>query len=268
MRSAKQYNAFDHTFVVLAYEESPYLDECISSVVSQSVRGGNVRIATSSPCRYIDEAAEKYGIAVSENPVKGGGLISDFAFAYDTAETPLVTIAHQDDIYCSDYLGEVLKAVNRKSRPLIAFTNYSEMRNGKTVSSNTLLRIKRLMNLPVLLFPSSSTVRRSVLRFGNPICCPSVLFCKDNIRGNPWSKNYRNDLDWETWIDLAPKKGDFVYCRKTLIQHRIHEDSGTSRFIADSTREREDREIIGRLWPEPTAKILAKAYSKAQNSNK
>ena len=60
MRSAKQYNAFDHTFVVLAYEESPYLDECISSVVSQSVRGGNVRIATSSPCRYIDEAAEKY----------------------------------------------------------------------------------------------------------------------------------------------------------------------------------------------------------------
>ena len=103
MRSAKQYNAFDHTFVVLAYEESPYLDECISSVVSQSVRGGNVRIATSSPCRYIDEAAEKYGIAVSENPVKGGGLISDFAFAYDTIA---ITKDMVESSYCKAFQTE------------------------------------------------------------------------------------------------------------------------------------------------------------------
>ena len=35
----KQYKAEDHTFVICAYKESPYLEDCIRSVLHQNVRG-------------------------------------------------------------------------------------------------------------------------------------------------------------------------------------------------------------------------------------
>ncbi len=41
-----------HTFVVLAYKESEYLEECIKSVLNQSLKT-NVVIATSTPNDYI-----------------------------------------------------------------------------------------------------------------------------------------------------------------------------------------------------------------------
>ena len=37
---------------------------------------------------------------------------------------------HQDDIYEPAFAKTVLEEVNRHSRPLIAFTDYGELRNG------------------------------------------------------------------------------------------------------------------------------------------
>lgn len=37
----------DHTFAVCAYRESPYLDECVESLLAQTVRT-NVIVATST----------------------------------------------------------------------------------------------------------------------------------------------------------------------------------------------------------------------------
>ena len=43
-----------HTFVVLAYKESTYLEDCINSVLNQSVKT-NVVIATSTPNEFINQ---------------------------------------------------------------------------------------------------------------------------------------------------------------------------------------------------------------------
>ena len=43
-----------HTFVVLAYKESKYLEECIKSVLNQKYRS-EVVIATSTPNKFIDK---------------------------------------------------------------------------------------------------------------------------------------------------------------------------------------------------------------------
>lgn len=47
-----------HTFVVLAYKESKYLEECIKSVLNQKYRS-EVVIATSTPNKFIDKIAEE-----------------------------------------------------------------------------------------------------------------------------------------------------------------------------------------------------------------
>ena len=86
-----------HTFVICAYKESPYLGECISSLLKQTVKS-RILIATSTPNEYITRTAAEYEIPVIVN--KGqGGIVQDWNFAYKQADTPYVTIAHQDDFY-------------------------------------------------------------------------------------------------------------------------------------------------------------------------
>jgi len=52
-----------HTFVVLAYKESPFLEDCIKSVMNQQYNS-DVVIATSTPNAFIDAIAKKYGLKV------------------------------------------------------------------------------------------------------------------------------------------------------------------------------------------------------------
>ena len=91
----------EHTFAVCAYKESPYLEECIESLKGQSVRS-NILIATSTPNEYIKNIAEKNNIPYFINEGEGG-ITQDWNFAYSSAESKYITIAHQDDIYEKDY---------------------------------------------------------------------------------------------------------------------------------------------------------------------
>lgn len=69
-----------HTFVVLAYKESEYLEDCIKSVLNQKYPS-KVVIATSTPNDYIKNIANKYSleILINQNPSQGIGYDFDFA---------------------------------------------------------------------------------------------------------------------------------------------------------------------------------------------
>ena len=47
-------------------------------------------------------------------------------------------------------------------------------------------------------------------------------------------------LDWYAWYKISEYKGRFVYVSDKLMCHRIHEESETSKTIADNTRSKED----------------------------
>ena len=49
---------------------------------------------------------------------------------------PIVTIAHQDDVYFEDYTRILLERANEAKRPIIFFTDYCEIREGKRVDEN------------------------------------------------------------------------------------------------------------------------------------
>ena len=98
-----------HTYVVLAYKESSYLEECIKSVLNQKYPS-KVVIATSTPNDYIQNMANKYSLEVMINPNPGKGIGYDFDFAVSCGKTKLTTIAHQDDIYDYDYSDKIVKA--------------------------------------------------------------------------------------------------------------------------------------------------------------
>lgn len=263
------YTSADHTFVICAYKESSYLEECIKSLEAQTVKS-NIIISTSTPCEYVDRIAEQHALPVYVN---GGdsGLGLDWNFGYGCVKTPIITIAHQDDVYEKEYCEKALECINNSKNPLIFFTDYSELRDGKIVHDNKLLKIKRLMLLPlrVRAFQKSRWIRRRVLSFGCPICCPSVTFFSPNLPKVIFDKTYLSDADWQAWEKFSKLKGDFLYFfKKPLMYHRVHEESTTSDIIGNNQRTKEDFEMYCKFWPEFIAKLLIKPYSKSQDSNK
>ena len=256
-----------HTFVICAYKESAYLEECIHSLLAQTVKS-EIIIATSTPNEFIKGVAEKYGFPLFVNDGKSS-IAYDWNFGYSQVKTPYLTLAHQDDVYLEGYAETALKALSGAKKPLLFFSDYWELRNGEPVYKNSLLRIKRLLLWPMRFrcFKNSRFVRRRCLSLGCSICCPSVSFAKDNLPNPVFEHGYRSNLDWQAWERLSKLKGAFLYSKKPLMMHRVHADSETSAVLQDNVRTKEDFEMFCKFWPKWIAKKLTAVYAKSEKSN-
>jgi len=256
-----------HTFVICAYKESPYLRECIESLKNQTYES-KIKLVTSTPNDYIAQLAEEYGLEVLVNPGEGG-ITQDWNWAYAQADTPYITIAHQDDIYFPDYTKRMIEHIDKAKQPLIYFTDYQELRNGKPCESNQLLRVKRLMLLPLRpkCFQHSKWIRRRILSMGSPICCPSVCYVRENLPDTIFENRFRSCEDWEAWEMLSKLKGSFVYDSQPMMYHRIHEESETSAIIGDNKRSEEEYIMFCKFWPRWFAKLIVRVYATGQKSN-
>lgn len=263
----KPYDKKSHTFAVCAYGESIYLEECITSLLAQTQRS-RILIATSTPNSHITALAEKYDLPIYVNTGEKG-LAGDWNFAYRCAETPLVTLAHQDDRYYENYAEDVLAVLNDCQHPLIAFTDYNELRDGQTIRTNRLLKIKRLMLLPMKLhaFWKSRFVRRRILSFGSAISCPTVTLVKENLPDFAFQNNMKSNIDWQAWEEISRRKGEFAYVSTPCMEHRIHQESTTSGLLEVNGRREEDLMIFRKFWPEWIAKIIEYFYQNSEKSN-
>ena len=255
----------DHSFIICAFRESPYLEQCILSLKNQLVPTA-AAISTSTPNEHIRSLAEKYGLEVFVNAGEKG-IAGDWNFALSCAKTPLVTLAHQDDIYLPEYTAEMLRGMNAVSAPLLFSSNYGEKRGEEEVYSNRLLNVKKLLRLPMRLFPGKKWARRMSLAFGDSICCPSVTYVSALMKRFPFEAGLKAGLDWQEWEKLSRLEGSFAYSNKPLMLHRIHAESETSRVIENTGRSSEDLEMFRRFWPEPVAKALSRLYAGSEKSN-
>ena len=255
----------NHTFVVCAYKESQYLEECIKSVVNQNVKS-NIIISTSTPNKYIESLAKKYDIPMYINDGKSG-IGQDWNFGISKTKTDYITIAHQDDIYNENYLEEIVKFLEKGKDFVIAFSDYREIKNGEQIELTNNLKIKKILLAPLKIFKKSKFVKRRVLSLGSSICCPSVTINTKIAGKSPYKTELKCDLDWDTWYEMTKYKGNFLYINKELMQHRIHEESETSNLIENNVRLEEDLIMLNRFWPKPIAKFIMKFYSKAIKTN-
>ena len=252
--------AYKHTFAICAYKESRYLEECIKSILAQSV-STNCLIATSTPNKHIRSLAKKYKIPY--NVRKGESDIQeDWNFAYDQAETELVTIAHQDDLYEPDYAKCILSSYDK--RVLMYNTDYVPYKDGvDTLDSNS--RIKRVLKT----FTKHKTFARfrvfkvMSLAFGNSINCPSVTYNKKLLGDTVFTSDLKFGLDWDTFLKIARKKGISLYVPRKLVKYRIHDEATTKKFIVDNMRQEEDLIMFCKIWPKPIAKMIMKFYVKS-----
>jgi glycosyltransferase involved in cell wall biosynthesis len=258
-----------HTFVILAYNRSDYLKKCIESVLNQSVKS-EILIYTSTPNSHIGEIADTYGINLF---IKKGhiNIADDWNNALDSANTKYVTLAHQDDIYFQDYAKIFLQYAGKFPDSAIYFSDYCELKkNNKCIKYNINLIIKKLLLLPFYIKKSISSkiLKKSVLMFGTPISCPSVMYNKHLLPDFRFNPTYAVSLDWEAWLRLSGSSQKFTFIKKILVAHRIHGESETARLIKSGLRNREDTELFKNLWSPKIAGILSKIYSYSAKTNR
>lgn len=255
----------NHTFAICAYKDSEFLEECIKSLINQTVKS-NILIATSTPSDYITNIAKKYNIEIFVNKGKKG-IGPDWNFAVSSAKTDYVTVAHQDDVYDKHYTEEIEKAVQKNKNIIMLFTNHKEIRDGQVVKMNINLKIKWLMLLPLRIFKKTKFIKKLILSFGNPISCPSVTVNTKLAGKRPYREDMNSNIDWGTWLDWAEKKGAFIYVTPYLTFHRVHSGSETSNCINNNKRVKEDYEMFCRIWPKPIAKFIMIFYKHAVDAN-
>lgn len=255
----------NHTFALCAYKESPFLEECVKSLLAGTHKS-RVFISTSTPNEHIKGIAEKYGLELFINEGEAG-ITGDWNFACSNAHTKYVTIAHQDDVYEPDYAEKLIYKMEKAKNPIIGFTEYFEVRNGERVYKNKLLKIKRLMNIGFKISSKSRFIRRRVLSLGDSICCPAVTFNNDYLKNFKFDKQFMFTCDWDAWERLSKNKGSFVYIREALMGHRIHEGSATTELTQSNRRYEEEFKMLRRFWPKWIAKLIAKPYKSAAKSN-
>lgn len=254
----------NHTFVVCAYKESPYLEECIKSLVNQTVKT-NIGIYTSTLNEYIAAIAGKYGVPVYINKDGGRGIQADWNFAYNSAKTAYVTVAHQDDVYDKNYVKALLHYAKHFDDWSIFYTDYTPIKNGDFSKRDVNSTVRRLLRWPVKNIKKADKKwrKRASLSLGNTIVCPLVTYNKDRLGENVFTSEYGFNLDWDTFYKLANEPGRFIYVDKVLGHYRVHDGATSKEFIENHNREIEDRSMFEKFWPKWLVSIIMVFYKLA-----
>jgi hypothetical protein len=215
--------------------------------------------------------ANKYQLPHHVNKGNAKGIAADWNFALSKSTTPLVTIAHQDDIYLPDFTETVLQSISSKgNNVLIAFTNYQDLVGTKARGLSLNHVIKKILLFPFLFKHNIESIflKKFVLAFGDPIGCPTVTYNLMKLQSFSFSYKYDCILDWFAWYELAAQKGSFLYINQSLMLHRIHADSETTNLIENGKRKAEEKALFSLIWGKKLAKIITAVYTIGHQQNK
>lgn len=261
---------YRHCFAVCAYRESPYLEECLRSLKTQSVQSA-VILCTSTPCAFLSALAKRYEVPLYIRTGKSS-LRDDWNFAVDTAAeavgAELVTVAHQDDRYHADYAKTLLAAADRFPDLQLFCTRYRTIgADGKPVPG-TAEAVKRILRMPLRFrcLSDKRAVKRLCLRFGNSVGCPTCTYVLARTGRPLFRCDYSFVIDWDTLWRLAGECGRFVCAERELVDYRVHSGAATMENIRNHNREREETELFLRMWPRPFVRVLMHFYRKAQKA--
>lgn len=266
MKQWNNYTGEDLTFVVCAYKECAYLDEAVSALVNQTVKA-KILISTSTPNNLIKSVADKYGVEIRVNP--DGGQIKDYNFAIRQADTPLVMLAHQDEVLLPEFVEKTLWGLNHSKDPILSCTDYIEMHNDIVdEKQSSMIKVKKILLTPLKWKWLAGTRfgKRLTLRFGDPITHPSVVHVASKLPEEVFREEYKASMDWDLWQRIAEQPGSFVYIDEILLHHRMNDENQTVQLLKTTdARSQDEYAIFCRYWPKWFAKLLMRFYGKAHS---
>ncbi len=255
-----------HTFAVCAYRDSPYLESCIQSLKRQSVPS-EIIVCTSTPSAYIRAVAEKHGLPLYVREGQSD-IQEDWNFAYGQADTSLVTIAHQDDIYGKHYGAQVRTCWEQYPDTTVFMADCVILKENQPQAPGLVQFVKMLLRLPLRLrrHCHRTWVKRAALVFGNPVICPSCTYNKEALGEPLFQSPFKFALDWDTLWRLAELPGRFICLERPMMWYRIHPEATTKACIKSHQRMEDEMAMFGKIWPKPVVRLLMHFYRKAYDA--
>ena len=260
----------DHTFAIPVYRSAPNLGALIESLRAQVGVRSQILLTSSTPSAQLEAFAKLHDLSLHINPQRID-IAADWNFALGAAQTALVTLAHQDDLFAPAYVAQLAGSLRRHTDAFFAFCDYTEHTDIGERPTNMNLRIKRALRRRAFGARECITESRDKVRLlslGNPICCPSVMLNRALLADFRFPSGFQTNLDWMAWLELARRPGGFVYVPERLVSKGVHADSETTATIANRAREREDRALFDALWPRPVAAALSALYKLGYRANR
>jgi len=250
----------DHSFIVLAHRDSPFLPGCLKALADQNARS-RIAVSTSTPSPYIARAARAVCAELWINP-RADGIAADWNFGLAQAKTRFVTLAHQDDTYAPGFAAKSLALFARRPAGALCFTGYQEIDDAGAPKSSKISKVKHLLERVTIGRREQVDGRLllAFLSFGNPLPCSSVTFDRDKLPDFQFSPDWHSNLDWEAWWRLAKAGETFLHVPERLVGRRHNALTATSGLIADGTRRVEDLRMFRKAWPSPIAEAIAWVY--------
>ena len=248
-------------FIIPAYGESPYLEECIQSLQNQTVTT-DIVVTTSTPNAYIEKLAHQYKIPILVNN-HGGSIAADWNFALSCASQPLAALTHQDDLYDKNFARNTIQFFSKHKDVAILFTDSREMINNQ---SKILIRrelIKLMIRKCAFLFSrviSKPSQYFRLLAFGCAIPCASVVYNLKHIQNMTFSNHLSVNLDWDFWCQIAKARKKIGYLPGFYLTHRIHGEAETQKAKTELRRHKEDAIIFSYFWPPFLVKWIGRLY--------
>lgn len=253
----------EHCFVVTAYKDSPYLSACLNSLIQQTAKS-KIIISTSTPSLYIETIAKEYGVDLFVNP-ENKNVSNNWNFALDVAKAKWITLIHQDDIYLPEFAASTFHAIQQFPDAAIHFTGANEIIENKKTSFSLSLLVKSILLLPFKLQNPlrSMILKKMVISFGNPICCPTVTYNREQLSQFKFNEEYSYVLDWAAWVEIFATPFSIAFTNKPLVNRLIHQGSGTVDGIQSKGIQKEEQAIFEKIWGKPLSKLFFFFYQAA-----
>ena len=214
------------TIVIPAYGESPYLDQCISSIVNS--QGASVEIIViddASPSTFVRNISEKYFPRVSYlRNEKNLGVANNFNKALSTANSLFVQIVGQDDMIINSMV-EVIHSANNYAEECFAIHPAVTVIDGLGNSSFGMNEVvKSIIKPHSKMAYSGDTLRRRLL-FGNWTYFPSIIWNKKLLPEAPFSDEYKYCMDLDLLLRMCVTDSSLFLSEKKGFHYRRHRDS-------------------------------------------
>lgn len=217
------------TVAIPSYNGASHLAECLGSVLAQ--QGATFRLIVSddqSTDETVDIVRATAGARadVLINPARLG-LAGNWNRCVELADTPFVTVFHQDDVMMPGHLAAHQAAFERdETVGLVASASAVIDEHGHPVSETVVGRGG--LGPADRVLPAGALARE--MTTGNPLRCSAVTMRRvafDEAGG--FDRSLRYVLDWDFWLRVS-RRWAVTWLARPTVQVRWHAASETHRF--------------------------------------
>ncbi|HEX2061559.1 MAG TPA: glycosyltransferase family A protein [Thermoanaerobaculia bacterium] len=235
------------TVAVPVYNGARFLARTLESLLAQEHDAFDVVVIDDQSTDDSAAIAQSAGVRVVRNEVRLG-LAGNWNAAFALAETPLLVIAHQDDVYEPRFLATTERLLDTHPRAFIAHTRALYIDEHERPAENAASRYKDRFWPADEPYEREPDAELRVLQGGNYIICPAVMYRMSAVaKIGAFNERYRFVPDWEYWLRGLLAGFTIAGTHERLLRWRRHDESATRQEEATLRRYDEELELLERL---------------------